>query len=333
MKKWIFILSGLLAAQLVLAMILNLTGEDYGTFQAEEKLLSFNKQAVNGLHIADSTDSVALKKQEGKWLLPNSGNFPASQRKVEQLLDNLVTLEKGWPVARTRGAAQRFAVDEEQFERELILLSDDDTRTTLYVGASPEFRKVYVRRGDEDDIFAADFDTWEVNAKTQDWIDTDILGLDESSVQRLEMPGIIMQRQDGRLQVMNLDENEQTNVTESSVLLGKLTRLRIQSLLGTEMEPQYRQDEPVLEIRMTTEDGEVLDYRFSKPQDATNYVLKRSDLDFYFEVAEYAVNPVREVTREKLVQARTEEAPNDSDASRDGEKESDIAGESAKEDE
>ena len=311
MKKWIFVLSGLLAAQLVLAMILNLTSEDYGTFQAEEKLLSFNKQAMSSLQIADGTDSLELKKQEGKWLLPNSGNFPASQRKVEQLLDTLAALEKGWPVARTRGAAQRFAVDKEQFERKLILLSDDESQTTLYVGSSPGFRKVYVRPGDKDEIFTVEFNIWEVNAKTEEWIDTDILALDQSSVQRIEMPEIIMQRQDGTLQVMNLDENEQTNVDESTVLLGKLTGLRIQSLLGTEMEPEYRQDEPALEIRMTTEGGEVLDYRFSKPQDASYYVLKRSDLDFYFEVAEYTVNPVREATREKLVQARTEEAPED----------------------
>jgi hypothetical protein len=132
---------------------------------------------------------------------------------------------------------------------------------------------------------------------------------------------------------MNLDENEQTNVTESSVLLGKLTGLSIQSLLGSDVESEYRQDEPVLEVRITIEGGEVFDYRFSQPQDVSYYVLKRSDLDFYFEVADHAVNPVRNVTREKLVQARTEEAPNDSDASRVGEKESDIAGESAKEDE
>ena len=135
MKKWIFVLSGLLAAQLVLAMILGLTGEDYGTFQAEEKLLSFDKQTVSGLRIADGTNSVELKKQEGNWLLPNSGNFPAGQRKVEQLLDTLAALEKGWPVARTQGAAQRFAVDKEQFERKLILVSDDESRTTLYVGS------------------------------------------------------------------------------------------------------------------------------------------------------------------------------------------------------
>jgi Domain of unknown function (DUF4340) len=307
MKKWIFVLSGLLAAQLVLAMILSLTGEDYGTFRTEEKLLSFNKQAVSGLQIVDNMDSMEIEKQEDKWLLPNSGNFPASQRKVEQLLDTLAALEKGWPVARTRGAAQRFAVDKEQFERKLILVSDDESQTTLYVGSSPGFRKVYVRPGDKDEIFTVDFNIWEANAKTEDWIDTDILALDQSSVQRIEMPGITMQRQDGTLQVMNLDENEQTNVDESSVLIGKLTGLRIQSLLGTEMEPEYRQNEPALEIRMTTEGGEVLDYRFSKPQDASYYVLKRSDLDFYFEVAEYTVNPVREATREKLVQDTIEE--------------------------
>jgi hypothetical protein len=164
---------------------------------------------------------------------------------------------------------------------------------------------VYVRPGDKDEIFAVDFNIWEANAKTEDWIDTDILALDQSSVQRIEMPGITMQRQDGGLQVMNLDENEQTNVEESSALLGKLSGLRIQSLLGTEREPEYRQDEPELEVRITTEGGEVLDYRFSLPQDASYYVLKRSDLDFYFEVAEYAVNPVRELTREELIQART----------------------------
>ncbi|RLA22027.1 MAG: hypothetical protein DRQ63_13185, partial [Gammaproteobacteria bacterium] len=62
MKKWILILSGLLSAQLVLAVVLNLTGEDYGAFQAEERLLSFNSQAVDGLRIAAGNDSLVLKQ-------------------------------------------------------------------------------------------------------------------------------------------------------------------------------------------------------------------------------------------------------------------------------
>ena len=309
MKSRIFILSAVLAAQLVLAAVLNLTGEDYGAFQAEEKLLSFEKQAVGGLRIEDGTDSVVLKKQEGKWLLSESGDFPASQRDVERLLDKLAALEKGWPVAKTGGAARRFMVDEDQFERKLTLLSDDDTQATLYVGSSPGFRKVYVRPKDGDEIFAVDFNTWEADANADDWIDKDVLTLDESNVERIEMPGIILQREDGTLQVVDLGEKEQTNGEESRALLGKLTGLRIRSLLGTEAKPEYRQDKPAFEVKLMREDGEVLRYRFSKPEDASYYVLKRSDLEYYFKVAEYLVDPVRDTTREKLVQARIEEAP------------------------
>ncbi len=343
MKKWTFILSGLLAVQLVLAVVLNLTGEEYGTFQSEEKLLSFNRQTVDSLWIEDGTDSVVLKKQEGKWLLPESGDFPASQRDVERLMNQLAALEKGWPVAKTRGAARRFTVDEEQFERKLVLLSDNTIQATLYVGSSPGFRKVYVRPGDGDEIFTVDFNTWEADAKTDDWIDKDILTLDESNVERVEMLGITLQREDGKLQVADLGQKEQTNGEESRALLGKLTGLRIQSLLGTEAKPEYRQDKPALEVKMTRKGGEVLGYRFSRPEDASFYVLKRSDLDYYFKVAEYTVDPVKETTREKLVQVRTEEASSESagakrdkkddDASAVKEQESDAGGEPVQDDE
>ncbi len=308
MKKWFFILGGLLAAQLVLAVVLNLTGEDFGTLQAEQKLLSFNEQAVDGLRIEDGTDSVVLKKQDGRWLLPEIGNFPASQANVQRLLNKLAALQRGWPVAQTRSAARRFTVDEDRFERKLVLIADDDTETTLFVGASRGFRKVYVRPGDGNEVFAVEFNTWEANATDDDWIDKEILTLEENDVARIEMPGFILQREDGMLQVADLGEREQTNGEASSALLGKLAGLRIQSLLGTEAKPEYRQDEPTLEVEMTRNDGEVLSYRFSQPEDASYYVLKRSDLDVYFKVAEYTVIPVKDSTREKLVQPRTEEA-------------------------
>ena len=52
---------------------------------------------------------------------------------------------------------------------------------------------------------------------------------------------------------------------------------------------------------MTRMGGEVLSYHFSKPEDASYYVLKRSDLDHYFEVAKYAANPIKKTTGENLV--------------------------------
>jgi len=107
--------------------------------------------------------------------------------------------------------------------------------------------------------------------------------------------------------VVELGEKEQTNEKESRSLLSKLTKLRIQSLLGTGAKPEYQKDESVLEVKITRKGGEILNYRFSKSKDASYYVLKRSDLDHYFKVAEYTVKPIKETTREKLVQAKTEE--------------------------
>ncbi len=120
----------------------------------------------------------------------------------------------------------------------------------------------------------------------------------------VEISGVTLDRRDGKWQVADLAGKEQTNRDAIRSLLGKLTGLRIQSLLGIAAKPDYRQDAPVLEVMMTRQGGEVLSYRFSKPEDASYYVLKRSDQEHYFKVAEYTVNLVKETTRETLVQAR-----------------------------
>ncbi len=126
------------------------------------------------------------------------------------------------------------------------------------------------------------------------------------------------------------------NSPQTRSLLGKLTGLHIQSLLDTEAKPEYRQNEPALKVKMTRMGGEVLSYHFSKPEDTSYYVLKRSDLDHYFEVAKYAANPIKETKGENLVQARTDEASSeppgdkrdekDDEASADEGKESDAVG-------
>jgi len=80
--------------------------------------------------------------------------------------------------------------------------------------------------------------------------------------------------------------------------------LRIDGLLGTKAEPGYHLDKPDLEVKVTRKDGNVLDYRFSKPADASYYVLKRSDLDDYFKLTDFAVKPIRDEARQTLVQAK-----------------------------
>lgn len=68
-------------------------------------------------------------------------------------------------MAKTRGAARRFKVDEEQFERKMILLSGNETQAKL---SSPGFHKVYFSPGLGNEVFAVEFNTWTVAAKTDD---------------------------------------------------------------------------------------------------------------------------------------------------------------------
>jgi hypothetical protein len=304
MKKWIAILSGLLLAQLVLAVAVNLTGDEYGAFESREKLLAFDRQAVNGLRIEDGEQHVRLLLKDGKWQLPEDEGFPADGQRVDGLLDKLAALDKGWPVATTGTAARRFKVADEQFERKLTLLAGDESLVELYVGTSPGFRKVHVRPAGADEIFAVAFNTWEASAKPDDWIDKDILKLDVGKVQRIELPELVLQRDGDAMQVADLAEQEEANTEEIDSLLSKLAGLRIQSLLGHEAKPEYQQDTPVLEIKLMRGEGDPITYRFSKPEDGSDYVLKRSDLDDYFKLPEYTVKPLLEVTREKLVQAK-----------------------------
>lgn len=309
MKKWIIVLSLLLAVQLGLAVTVGLTGERYSAFEPKEKLLAFETQGVDGLRIESADGKLLLSKRKGRWILPESGDFPADQDAVKNLLEKLTALRKGWPLATTGGAARHFKVTDDAFERKLTLLSGEKAAATLYVGTSPGFRKVHVRPAGGDEVYAVAFNAWEANPTADDWIDKGILKLDEKRVQRIEMPGFILQREGESLQLSDLGEQEKSNEEAVRTLVNRLTGLRIDSLLGREAKPEFQQEHPVLEIKLTRDDGEPLSYRFSKPEAGGYYILKRSDLDTYFKVAEFAVNPLKEEAREKLVQLKSEEKP------------------------
>lgn len=311
MKKWIAILSVLLVAQLALALALNITGEDYDAYAPQGKLLAFDRQAADGLRIEDGQASVVLRKHDGKWLLPESGDFPADQGAVERLLDELAGLQKGWPVATTAGAAKHFKLGTEGFERRLTVLAKDQILAELYVGTAPGFRKVHVRRAGEDAVYAVDFNAWEANAKADDWIDREILKLSEGDIERIELAGVVLQREGDALEVANLADGQETNAQEATTLLSRLAGLRIQSLLGSEPKPAYGQDAPAFELKLTRTGGEVLSYRFSKPEEGDYYVLKRSDLEDYFAVPEITVKAIADAKRDRLVTAKAEAMPGD----------------------
>lgn len=312
MKKWIVILCGVFVAQLVLAVIVYVSGEEYGTYEAEEELLVFDVAAVDRIQIEDGSNSVVLTKQADKWVLPEQDDFPAGQYNVLQLLDKLAAMKKGWPVAATSGASRRFKVAEDEFERKLTLSANDDTLSQLYIGNSPGFRKVHVRNSDDDEVFAVAFNTWEASADLDDWIDKRILTFSAEKLLHAEMSDFVLQREDGELQLADLADQEEINRQAVQTLVNNLSGLQIDSLLDVEDKFENSTDEADFTLKVMLDPDETLTYYFFKQSNEEPYYrLKRSDLNDYFKIAEFHVNAIKQMTRDKLLLADAEDVPDD----------------------
>src|SRR5690606_5864661 len=108
------VLAGLLILQIVLAAGVHLGSDDYRVADDGERLLAVTADAVDGVRIEDGENSVELQKQGDRWQV-TALDFPADDERVSQLLDKLAGLEKGWPVATSDEAAERFKVSEDDF--------------------------------------------------------------------------------------------------------------------------------------------------------------------------------------------------------------------------
>jgi hypothetical protein len=320
MNRWILTLAGLLATQLVLAVAIYVSDQDYDAFKAKDKLLSFEQEKVNRLLIEDGKASVTLSKTTGQWTLPDEEDFPADQNNINLLLEKLARLEKGWPVATTSSALRRFKVAEDEYERKLTLYNGDDRVAQLYVGTSPGFRKVHMRPDGEEAVFVAELNTYEVETKADAWLNKEHLLLDEADLQQVVLAqDLTLHKEKETWRVKGVKEPERTQEKEVRALIGKLTKLRIESLINKEQSAQYQQKEADFDIEVLLKDGKQLSYHFFKTDKKTNYAFKRSDQDRYFTVVSETVDMLKDATREKLIlnKETTQEAPQETDVDQD----------------
>jgi hypothetical protein len=125
MRRLAILLMALLGGQLALALSFALTGSDHVAFEVKEPLLTFEPAKIDRIAIDDDAgNSVALEKQDGKWAIPCSAGFPANQASVDSFLSRLAALKKGWPVAETEAAAERFKLTEAVHNRRVVLNSN-----------------------------------------------------------------------------------------------------------------------------------------------------------------------------------------------------------------
>lgn len=168
------ILLGLLAVQIVLAIVMLSRGDGSAAKKAEPLLPGFDAAKVTKIVVyASGSDkpAVELAKQGSGWVIASAFGYPADDSKVSAVLSPIATMAAALPIATQASRFKQLKVDDADFDKKLVLTVDGKD-TTAFVGAPAGSRRNAVRLGGDSRVFAvAGPSAYAIGDRPRDWVD------------------------------------------------------------------------------------------------------------------------------------------------------------------
>ena len=260
----------LLIAQLLLALWLFSSSND----DIETRPLLPQLNAADSLLLSSKDGELALTKHGDNWQLSNG--LPVSQSKLDNLLRDLSALKTGWPVAQSAEAQRRFSVAEDKFEQKLVLKQGEKALHTLYLGDSPAFRQLYVRTDNDDAIYKAPLNRFELSVDESAWLDKQLLRL--PMVERIAQGDNSLSRQGDNWQLSLNGESHSADSDAARDLVASLTSLTV---LKRAAKAPLTSEITELSVRSSARDYQ---YQLVKQDDTA--LIRRNDIDHWFELSQ-----------------------------------------------
>ncbi|MFQ5589073.1 MAG: DUF4340 domain-containing protein [Nitrospiria bacterium] len=289
-------LAALFILQILIAAALFFGGKNTDPEAAQALLVSSENAEFDHITISDGEGNEAiLEKAAAKWHLPRYHNLPADSAKVDAVIDKLKTQRTGWPVATTAAAQKRFEVNEGKHQRRVRLSKGDTAPVEIYIGTSPGFRKVHVRKSDSDEIYAVTLNTFDFPAQDKEWFDR-TLARPKGEIGALEGPDFQIVKKDGNWVFKTGEARVDTATLET--LLGNLRNLRLSGAAADDIGTP----EEVYALAVTS-DGKTLDYHFF--EDKGSYYLRHPDYENPFQLAKPDYEALTGQNAESLTKTET----------------------------
>jgi hypothetical protein len=306
MAKLITLLSVLLVAQIGVVAWVNRPSDDLATFDATKPLLDVDAVEVDEVVIrGNGKEPLVMKREEGKWVLPDQADFPVSSKKLDTFLKKLLAAKPSWPVGRTQVAAKQLKVTEDTFERKISLLENGAVLGEIYLGSSPGFRKVHARLVGAPNTNVIDFNTFDAPTNPTDWYDRDMLRVAEADIERIDMGAFALAHGEKSFELEGLSPTEKTNPKKAEEIVRDVTTLDFTDVMGEKGKDTFEQSELILEFTVKRKDGKTVKYTVvAPPGEADHYILKSSNYPYYLKVAKKKFDDLRALDRGQLVQAK-----------------------------
>lgn len=307
MKKITIAATILLLVQLGLVAFTQITGRTDMSASPETPLLAVKSGEITGLTIfGPKKEKVVLAKRNGSWLLPETFDLPADQKMVTTLIDKLEAMKQGFVVASSKDAAKRFKVGEDNFERHLVVQHNDTVVGDIFIGTSPSFRQVHVRKAGSDNIVAVDLSTYELETTGDKWLDKTLLQVSDKDLAGIDYADFSLNRKKSEKKesppVWQLADSDNAQLDTKAIedLANAITSLTITSVIDPKKSSTIAIEKPDLQFTIHTENNTNFEYAFVKKDDNT-FAVKRSDKELLFVVNKATVEQLKKFNRDTLL--------------------------------
>lgn len=316
------ILAGILALQIVIAIVVFWPRGAVSGSQTAPLLPNFKTDEVVGLTITDRDgNTVELAKNGQDWVLPQRDNYPVVSSRVTDLLAKLGKIRTNRLITQTEGSHRQLQVAADDFNRKIEIKMKDGSTRTVYLGTSGGGSATHVRAGDQKEVYlTGEVLSWDVNATESNWVETLFFTVPQTATL-----GITLQNAQGTFEFERPNgEGEWTmkglapdeKLAQDSVqdLLFQVTSVRMEGPLGKTKQEQYGIDNPQAVITLKTKEsdqekrytltiGAKLEEEPKSPDEEKRsyYVLRSSESPYFVRVNEFFGNTLVGKKREDFL--------------------------------
>ena len=248
--------------------------------------------AIREIHVRELNRPGRVIMRPEELGLDRFGHVVEARVFGQAMLETLPALARGWPVARTSGALQRFEVADDKFQRRLEYYSAGEAAGTIFLGTSPGFRKVHTRPGDADAVYAVDFNTFDAPVGETDWLDKTLLQL--TDVTAITGVDYEIRLEEGQWQAAGEQAPEQSQV---DALVNGLSGLRVTGAADIATAAVLNDLDAPATLTVTSGDA-TRELRLYEIEDA--YYIGRDDIPVYFSLSAYDHDRLNDVNAASL---------------------------------
>ena len=268
----------------------------------KQNLFDFSSTEVTKLVLDNGQgENVELYRNGGEWQVELEGkSLPVQDQKLQSMMDKFQDLSVRWPVADTDSSQKRMKVSRSEYNKQVKFFNNDHVLAHAYVGSSPGFRKVHIRKEGDDNVYAVPVNQTDIITKADDWMDKTLLSI--SDIDQVSHTNFQLDRNSDEWAFKPLSDsiNEPEKWTleqkKAQDYIGKFSNFRVLmvanteeikdvSFAGEDKLPVEDAKEASLVTVKVNKDDQSFTYKFASKEN--NYFVTRDDIEAVFKIAKY----------------------------------------------